>query len=300
MNEAYKKQVKLLLEILPEVAQENVFALHGGTAINLFIRNMPRLSVYIDLTYIPKTSRIESVEKINLALAKIKNRIENRLPALRVQHRQESGKLNILSNGILVKLEVNLTRRGLLGEAYKLPLCKKTQEDYQAFTAIQIVPFGQLYGGKICAALARQHPRDLFDVKLLLDNEEITREVVVGFLLALVGHERPMHELLRPHLLNQELAMKNQFAGMAADLFTYSDFEEVRSQLIVKVNKSLTDSDRDFLISLKSLEPKWNIFDFKEFPEVLWKLRNLDKLKKSNPKKYQLHLDTLKETLEIN
>ena len=52
MNEAYTKQVKLLLDVLPEVAREEHFALHGGTAINLFVRDMPRLSVDIDLTYV--------------------------------------------------------------------------------------------------------------------------------------------------------------------------------------------------------------------------------------------------------
>lgn len=53
INDTYKKQVELLLKTLPEVAKETCFALHGGTAINLFIRNMPRLSVDIDLTYLP-------------------------------------------------------------------------------------------------------------------------------------------------------------------------------------------------------------------------------------------------------
>ncbi len=52
MNEVYTKQVKLLLDVLPEVAREEHFALHGGTAINLFVRDMPRLSVDIDLTYV--------------------------------------------------------------------------------------------------------------------------------------------------------------------------------------------------------------------------------------------------------
>jgi hypothetical protein len=45
VNEVYKSQVNLLLKVLPYVANENVFALKGGTAINLFVRDMPRLSV---------------------------------------------------------------------------------------------------------------------------------------------------------------------------------------------------------------------------------------------------------------
>lgn len=53
MEKIYKDQVKLLLDVLPLVSKGQCFALHGGTAINLFIRNMPRLSVDIDITYLP-------------------------------------------------------------------------------------------------------------------------------------------------------------------------------------------------------------------------------------------------------
>lgn len=69
---AYRNQVKLLLDVLPEVAKEKCFALHGGTAINLFVRDMPRLSVDIDLTYILIEARDASMNKINEALARIK------------------------------------------------------------------------------------------------------------------------------------------------------------------------------------------------------------------------------------
>jgi hypothetical protein len=58
MNEAYKKQVRLLLDVLPEVAKEECFAMHGGTAINLFVRDMPRLSIDIDLTYVKIAERL--------------------------------------------------------------------------------------------------------------------------------------------------------------------------------------------------------------------------------------------------
>ena len=53
-SDLYRRQVELLVRTIPPVAQEACFALKGGTAINLFIRNMPRLSVDIDLTYLPE------------------------------------------------------------------------------------------------------------------------------------------------------------------------------------------------------------------------------------------------------
>ena len=58
------KQVELLLRTLPYIAAEKCFALKGGTAINLFVRDMPRLSVDVDLTYLPVEPREESLGKI--------------------------------------------------------------------------------------------------------------------------------------------------------------------------------------------------------------------------------------------
>ena len=52
MKDTYAKQVMLLLEILPDVAEEKNFALHGGTAINLFHLNMPRVSVDRDKEFL--------------------------------------------------------------------------------------------------------------------------------------------------------------------------------------------------------------------------------------------------------
>jgi hypothetical protein len=81
----YKKQVTLLLKVLPEVAKEACFALHGGTAINLFIRDMPRLSIDIDLTYIPLENRQLSFQNINQGLCRIKENIQRIIPDIHIQ-----------------------------------------------------------------------------------------------------------------------------------------------------------------------------------------------------------------------
>ena len=182
INKSYQRQVNLLLKVLPEVAKETCFALHGGTAINLFIRDLPRLSVDVDLTYIPIENREHSIQKINQALNRVKGRIETVLSDVRIQHREGVAKLIVSLQGIEVKLEVNLIARGILGESRKLLLCERAQVEYDSFIAMPVVPMGQLYGGKICAALDRQHPRDLFDVKYLLDQEGLSEEIKIGFL----------------------------------------------------------------------------------------------------------------------
>ena len=174
-TEPYRKQVALLLDVLPEVAKETCFALHGGTAINLFIRNMPRLSVDVDLTYLPIENRETSLENIAASLEKIRLTTLAVLPQAQISLLPENSKLLVSHRGVQVKLEVNQINRGALHVPKKMILCEKAREEFDAFCAVQVIEEGQLYGGKICAALDRQHPRDLFDVKFFLQNSPFTR-----------------------------------------------------------------------------------------------------------------------------
>ena len=297
MNNAYTKQVKLLLDVLPDVAKEACFAMHGGTAINLFVRDMPRLSVDIDLTYVEIAERNETLDGINTALIRIKERIEGLRPSIRIQHKENICKLQLDERGVMIKIEVNMVGRGLIGEARKAQLCEAAQEQFDAFCAMPIVPLGQLYGGKLCAAMDRQHPRDLFDVKLLLENEGFADDIKRGFIFGLIGSNRPTHEILSPHLLDQRMAFENQFEGMSAIEFSYDEYEATRLQLIETIQSSLNESDKAFLLSLTGLETDWSIYDFQNFPSVKWKLLNLEKLKMENPETYQQQLSELGKVL---
>ena len=293
MNEAYRQQVRLLLDVLPEVARETCFALHGGTAINLFVLNLPRLSVDIDLTYVEVGERNESLAAINEALQRIKARIESLRPSIRIQHKADTCKLQIEEQGVNIKIEVNMVGRGLIGEAQQVTLCEAAQTEFDAFCVMPLVPLAQLYGGKICAALDRQHPRDLFDVKLLLEGEGITGDIKRGIIYSLVSSNRPTHELLKPNLLDQQAAFENQFEGMSATEFSYADFEAARNWLTEAISASLEESDIDFLLSLNRLEPDWSIYDFQDKPSVRWKLLNLDRFRQENPDAYQDQLAQL-------
>jgi len=152
-NNNYHKQVALLISVIPEIALETRFALHGGTAINLFDRDMPRLSVDIDLTYIPIEDRETSFKNISAALIKIKANIEKRLQGSKVDHKLEMHKLLISHNDAMIKIEVSQIVRGILGSVTEKILCEKAQEKFDTFCSINIVPDGQLYGGKLCAAM---------------------------------------------------------------------------------------------------------------------------------------------------
>ena len=296
-NAAYKRQVVLLLNVLPEVAKEPCFALHGGTAINLFVRDMPRLSVDIDLTYVPLEDRAASLGNIASALERIKTNIEKVVPGVNVKHREDIGKLQISAQGNTIKLEVNPVKRGVLGESIKMALCSKAQNEFDVFCAINVVPVGQLYGGKICAALDRQHPRDLFDVKYLLANEGFSDQVKTGFLFSLLSSDRPLNELLSPNYQDQRSAMENQFAGMSAEDFTYEEYEAVRETLVKTIHANLTSEDKQFLLNFKNLTPDWSHYDFKEYPAINWKLQNLQALKERNPDKHQKLYESLEQFL---
>lgn len=295
MEKVFKQQVSLLLSVLPEVAKENCFALHGGTAINLFIRNMPRLSVDIDLTYLPIEDRETSLKHITAALQRIRSSILKVIPTASVNPGADNGKLLVSANGVMVKIEVSLINRGILQEPNERVLCEKAQNSFDAYCLMPVVPIGQLFGGKIVAALDRQHPRDLFDVKYMLENEGFTSQIKEGFIFFLLCSERPLHELLSPNFKDQRSAHENQFLGMTEEPFDYDDFESTREKLVQVVNQGLTQRDKAFLLSVNELNPDWSVYNFQKFPSVLWKMQNLRKLGDNNPEKYKVHLEILKE-----
>ena len=297
MEQVYKNQVSLLLNVLPEVSKESCLALHGGTAINLFIRDMPRLSVDIDLTFLPIEDRATTIQHIAEALGRIKINVERNIPGVTVTIKKDTGKLLIATKEASVKLEVNLVGRGTYAEPQVLTLCSKAQAEYDVFCEINVVPLGQLYGGKICAALDRQHPRDLFDIKYLLANEGFTEGIKKGFLYCLLGSERPFHEMLNPNLQDQKSALENQFNGMADGEFSYEVYEKTRLELIEIIRANLTVEDKDFLLKFKNLTPEWQKYPYAEYPSVRWKLQNLEKLREKNLEKHSYLYDTLKELL---
>lgn len=295
MNNIYRQKVELLLRILPFVTDEDCFAIHGGTAINLFVKNLYRLSVDIDVTYIPIEDRNTSLQRINEALERIADRVKRTFRDVRIIPRLDISKITCESRGCQVKIEVNQTKRGLVcGEAALLPLCEKAQSLFGMEVDARIVSIPQLYGGKISAALSRQHPRDLFDVKQM---DISLADVKEGLIFCLLGSDRPIHESFSPNLIDQHEAMERQFSGMSEIPFGYNDFEATREKLVSDVNSVMTEEDRQFLIAFEELAVDWENTPysyFKEYPSVRWKMQNLQKLKASNPKKLKTEADKLR------
>lgn len=296
MNNVYAQKVELLLRLIPIITDEGVFAVHGGSAINLFLKNLPRYSVDIDLTYVPLEDRKTSIESINAHLNSISERARKAFKGMHIVANPATCKLLCEYRGKQVKVEVNQTKRGIVGgNPVRVPVCDKAQEEFGLYCEADIVPKTLLYGGKIAAALSRQHPRDLFDVKYM---DIPLSEAKEGLLFCLLGSDRPICESFAPMLLDQHDAMKNQFVGMTDTPFSYEEFEETRAKLIEDVNVLMTEEDRRFLISFEKAEPNWDEFAypyFEKYPSVQWKLLNLNKLKETNLNKLYSEASKLEE-----
>lgn len=301
MKDIYKKQVSLLLDILPEVAKEDAFALHGGTAINLFCLNMPRLSVDIDLTYIPASeSRNTDLQNIRSALEKIKERLRKCIPGISFTdpiRAEEELKLICTTPNAMVKIEVNQINRGIIADTELVILCEKAQETFDKFCEVRMVSRKQLWGGKINAALDRQHPRDLFDVKNLINDIGYSTEIKEGFIFFLLCSKRPIQELLNPHPIDQSAVFESQFNGMTDNSFGNDEYQATREKLIILINESLTLEDKKFLLAFSKGEPDWIKVDYSKYPAIKWKLLNINKLKENNPQKFTEQINILEQIL---
>ncbi len=210
MNPAYVEQTRLMLRVLPFVAKEDCFALKGGTAINFFVRDLPRLSVDIDLVYLPINSRQEALSGISAALKRIKaDALRGLGQGFTIQEGVAGGmtsKLFVKGPGGTVKVEPNFVLRGTVSAPAKRAASKKVVATFDLSVSIMTAANTDLYGGKICAALDRQHPRDLFDIEPL-----IWRQVLVPSSITFA-------KLIREEIGGAEAATGAVDAGVMADL----------------------------------------------------------------------------------
>jgi len=285
VSEVYRRHVSLLIRILPLVAAEECFALKGGTAINLFVRDMPRVSVDIDLTYLPVSSREESIAAIDAAMNRIAQRVRDTLRGVQItatEMKPEKAifKMLVRHEGAQVKIEVTPVLRGCVYEP-ELRAVSPSVEDAFGFAEIQVVSFADLYAGKIVAALDRQHPRDFFDVRDLFANEGINHDLRCAFVVYLLSHNRPMAEILAPARKTIADEFHRGFDGMTTLPVTVEELVTAREAMITSMVGEMPDAHRRFLVSFERGEPDWPLLDIPgahDLPAVRWRQRNLDTL----------------------
>ena len=205
-------------------------------------------------------------------------------------------KLFVRNRDVEIKVEPNFTLRSSLFNPVEIKLSKEVEEQFQKSVKIKCLNIADVYGGKICAALDRQHPRDLFDVKFLFDNEGITKDAKDSFLFYLLSHNRPIDEILNPNLKDISEIYKNEFVEMTNEKVELQELIEIRKKLITEINKSLTISDKEFLVSFVENKPDWNkVRDqkIKEYPSVKWKIVNQEKMSSKKKADYVLKLKNI-------
>lgn len=301
-DSAYFKRASLMTRVLPALVTERDFALKGGTAICFFHRDLPRLSVDIDLTYLPVGPHEESVRGITQALGRIA--VLLRKQGFKVEEgKARQGhvhKLFVIDKLGRVKIEPSFVLRGTVHPVEVRDLSPKAEELFETAVSMQVVSTPDLYAGKLCAALDRQHPRDLFDVRLLLAAEGITDAIRKAFVVYLASTERPMHELITPNRLDIKPAFEKEFLGMTAEPVTLDELLAARDQMIQQLNAALTADERAFLITVKEGAPRWELMKLpgiENLPGVQWKVANIKKMDK---KKHAEQLRLLRERLGVS
>jgi len=302
VNQIYLDTARLLTQVAPLVFVDDLFALKGGTAINLFVRDLPRLSVDLDLVFVDhRPNRDEALAKINDAIRSAADRLTKRGFQTHAANQADTGetKLFVRRDKLEVKIEANFVMRGSVHPARTAALTPAAKASLLADLELPVLTLEDLYGGKLVAAMDRQHPRDLFDVMQLFAHEGISPGIRRSFVAYLACHNRPIHEVLFPKLRDVG-ADFDAFRGMTAEPVELRDLLVARDRMIAELQAGLDAGEREFLLSLARRAPNWDlagIEHLEDLPAMRWKLENLEQLAKANPKKLKEQAEELERRL---
>lgn len=303
MNQIYLDTARLLTQVAPLVITDGTFALKGGTAINLFIRDMPRLSVELDLVF-PDYSlpRDQTLARIGDAIRHAAERLQARGFQTHTIASADAGetKLLVRRDGIEVKIEVNFVMRGTVYPVRTAALTPTARDVLLADLEIPVVSLEDVFGGKLVAAMDRQHPRDLFDVMQLFAHEGITANIRRAFVVYLASHNRPVHEVLFPTLRDIGQEYERNFIGMTTEPVELAALLTTRERMVQELQSGLDAQERRFLRSLVANKPEWSLLGIDhldQLPGIRWKLHNLGQLELKNPKKFAEQAEALAKRL---
>jgi predicted nucleotidyltransferase component of viral defense system len=303
VNSDYIQTVRLLLDIAPAIFTSPVFAMKGGTALNLFVQDMPRLSVDIDVVFVPHDlDRTQALETISQELSAAQSRIASlgHQSDLRKSKESTESKLFVRGENAEVKVEVNFVFRGTVLPPQQRALTPSAQAMFTSDIQIPVLATEELYGGKLVAALDRQHPRDLFDVQFMLASRGWDETLLNCFVIYLAGHNRPAHEVLFPKDKPLDGIYREEFSGMTTKPVELRDLEATRRRMIDELPRALRQHHREFLLSMMRGEPDWTLLPYphlNRLPALQWKLQNLQALKR-NPAKFAQQHDELATRLK--
>jgi hypothetical protein len=304
MDRTYVDTVRLMLEVAPDVFASGRFAMKGGTALNFFVQDLPRLSVDIDVVFVPhRTPRETALAEIASELSALQTRINRSGIKAEIASSKTGDETKLLArrDRIEVKIEINHVFRGTLLPVKTRSLTKTASDLFTTALSVPTLAVAELYGSKLVAAMDRQHPRDLFDVHGMFNRFGLTPEIVECFVGYIAGHNRPVHEVLGSRDIDLARPFENEFAGMEREPVSLKVLEDARVRLRRELAVALTADHKRFLAGLVAGEPPWEAMQCRhlaELPAIQWKLQNLARLKRTNAAKFQAQADELKRRFE--
>ena len=305
MDRIFIESTRLLLSVAPLVFNNSIFAMKGGTAINLFIQDMPRLSVDIDIVYLrAEDDWKQSLESIRNEFLLIAERVKQLGISARPSGNLESPKLFLENADIQVKIEINTVFRGTILPVEHRRLSQNAADMFGLDITVPTLQPDELYAGKLVAALDRQHPRDLFDVMHLFRTSDLTDRMIECFVIYLAGHNRPIHEVLFSNDKDVSELFKGSFAGMTQNETSLDVLLSARARLREELLPRLSLAHRQFLYDMTKGTPDWALLKYPHvgnYPALRWKLLNLEKFKANRPEEFanqanklQAHFSALK------
>ncbi len=293
IDRAFIDATTLLLQIVPRVFATDRLALKGGTAINLYLDDAPRLSVDLDLVF---TQLGLSREDALAAISDEMRRIAVALSADGLEVRPvvtadigETG-LVVSDGSTQVKVETNTVFRGTLLPPVVRSLSAGAAQWLSMDAPAPVLDRSEVFAGKFMAALDRQHPRDLYDVWRLYEGGPIEPGMISAFVIYLCGHNRPAHEVLdSPERLSAEDYERALVGMIRGDVPPLAALLASRAQLRRDIVQGISESDRAFIAGFFAGEPDWSLLPYPhagELPALAWKLRNLETLRSKRPDEF--------------
>lgn len=278
-------QFRLLGQLAPLVNAETSFALKGGTALNVFWYDLPRLSVDLDLTFLPRVGRPEFLALTGAALNRLQTAISDTWPDAILQTKPfpgstSPGTLFLQNGGVQVKLEVNPVHRESIYPTENRPVMPAAQPLWGP-TPMKLLSFAETCAGKFNAALDRQHPRDLFDVGVILDGDCLDDRVRTAFVVNLLTQSRPFAHTLSPQIRpprGEALSSLEELTGLPSQA---SDLTRNLLDLKHVLCDGMPPQHREFLVSFTLGTPDWSLLAVDrvaDLPAIRWRQQQMASL----------------------
>ena len=285
-----RSQMQLLVDLMPYVSED--FAPKGGTAINMFCRDLPRYSVDMDLVYLPRTDRLTAVRSMRGLLEQMRRAAQNGLRGVTTSQ-VRGGKdatagllwVEVRRGEVSVKIETPVSARQTLHAPSILNAVPAAESEFGP-ARMKVVSFDEMYAGKVGASLGRRQLRDMFDIFHLLENEGLTEDLFRSFLAYAVADGRPPHMILSRAWHARKLPEQKRWQELMRTTLPMDRLLAANAELRQQCENRITPQVRQFLIDVHDGAADPGVIGIPEastWPAFLWRMRQRALFKAKKP-----------------